>query len=90
MERSLLAGPRKSHSGWPGNGISLAVEWARPSSSKEATVQTVKLGSNVTVFLLFFGLSLLDAVRSHDWTRALLWLALGFVFLRADALKPQA
>ena len=53
-------------------------------------MQALKLGANVTVFLLFFGLSLLDAVRSHDWPRAVLWLALGFVFLRADALKPQA
>ncbi len=57
---------------------------------EEATLQTVKLGANVTIFLLFFGISLLDAVRSHDWLRALLWLALGVVFLRADALKPRA
>ena len=53
-------------------------------------MQTVKLGANVTVFLLFFGISVLDAIRSHDWPRALLWLALGFVFLRANALKPTA
>jgi hypothetical protein len=57
---------------------------------EEATLQTVKLGPNVTIFLLFFGLSLLDAVRSHYWLRALLWLAPGLVFLRADALKPGA
>ena len=53
-------------------------------------MRPVKLGANVTVFLLFFGISLLDAVHSHDWPRALLWLALGFVFLRAVALKPGA
>ena len=57
---------------------------------EEATLQTVTLGPNVTIFLLFFGISLLDAVRSRDWLRALLWLALGLVFLRADALKPRA
>jgi hypothetical protein len=57
---------------------------------EEAILQTLKLGTNVTIFLLFFGISLLDAVRSNDWPRALLWLALGVVFLRADALKPQA
>ena len=53
-------------------------------------MQTVTLGANVTIFLLFFGISLLDAVRSHDWLRALLWLALGLVFLRADSLKSRA
>lgn len=57
---------------------------------EEATLQAVKLGANVTIFLLFFGISLLDAVRSHDWLRASLWLALGLVFLRADSLKPRA
>jgi hypothetical protein len=42
------------------------------------------LGTNVAVFLLFFGVSLLDALRSHEWLRAGLWLAIGLVFLRAD------
>ena len=41
-------------------------------------------GANVTVFLLFFGLSLLDALQSRAWIRAALWLAIGLVFLRAD------
>jgi hypothetical protein len=57
---------------------------------EEATLRAVTPGANVTIFLLFFGISLLDAVRLHDWLRALLWLALGLVFLHADALKPRA
>jgi hypothetical protein len=40
--------------------------------------------TNVTIFLLFFGMSLLDAFRSRDWLRAALWLAIGLVFLVAD------
>jgi hypothetical protein len=43
----------------------------------------------VTVFLLFFGIALLDSLKSGQWLRALLWLALGLVFLRADALRGQ-
>jgi hypothetical protein len=50
----------------------------------------LKLGPNVAVFLLFFGISLLDAFRSHDWLRAAFWCAIGLVFLRADALKWRA
>jgi hypothetical protein len=40
--------------------------------------------TNLTIFLLFFGMSLLDAFRSQDWVRAALWLAIGLVFLFAD------
>lgn len=47
------------------------------------------IGPNVTVFLLFFGIALLDALRSRDLLAAALWLALGLVFLRADALKRK-
>jgi hypothetical protein len=45
------------------------------------------LGPNVTIFLLFFGLALLDATLSGDLIAACLWMALGFLFLRADTLK---
>ena len=50
----------------------------------------LKIGSNVAVFLLFFGISLLEAFRSHDWLGAALWYSIGLVFLRADALKPRS
>ena len=80
-------------------GIELTSEWLESSRALEAVGfrpgrggnwQAVKLGANVTLFLLFFGISLLDALRSHDWLKAVLWLALALVFLRADALKPRA
>jgi hypothetical protein len=46
-------------------------------------------GSNVTIFILFFGLSLLEAVQTRNWFRAVLWLALGLVFLWADGLPRR-
>ena len=47
-------------------------------------------GTNITIFLLFFGLSLLEAIESRNWLRAVAWLALGLVFLGTDlhAKKP--
>jgi len=48
-----------------------------------------KLGTNTTIFILFFGISLLEAFQSHQWIKACLWLAIGLVFLRADFAKPQ-
>jgi hypothetical protein len=50
-------------------------------------MRKLRLGANVTVFLLFFGIALLDALKSSDWLRAALWFALGLVFLRADSLR---
>ena len=49
----------------------------------------LRLGTNVTVFLLFFGISLLDAFRFHDWLRAAFWCAIGLFFLHADALRRR-
>ena len=46
-------------------------------------------GTNVTIFLLFFGLTALEALQTRDWLRAVLWLAIGLVFLRADGLRRR-
>jgi len=50
----------------------------------------LKLGANVTVFLAFFGISLVDAIWSNHWLGAALWLAFGALFLRADSKKAAA
>ena len=48
--------------------------------------QSVK-GTNITVFLLFFGLSMMEAFGSKNWITAALWLAVGVLFLRADLVR---
>jgi hypothetical protein len=49
-------------------------------------LRNVKLGSNVTVFLLFFGIALLESFRTGQWLRAAFWIAVGLFFLGADNL----
>jgi len=44
-------------------------------------------GTNMTVFLLFFSLSLLEAIGSRNWVLASLWFAFGIMFARADMIK---
>jgi len=39
------------------------------------------------IFLLFFGLSLLEAFYTHKWVKAAFWLAIGIVFLLAANLR---
>jgi hypothetical protein len=46
-------------------------------------------GTSVTVFLLFFGLALLDAFASQRWLTAAFWLAIGLVFLHADLRREH-
>ncbi len=49
----------------------------------------LRFGANVTVFLLFFGVSVLEAFQTRNWLKALFWLAIGVVFLLADNLKRR-
>ena len=41
------------------------------------------ISSNMTVFVLFFGLALLDALQTRSWLRVTFWLAIGAGFLVA-------
>ncbi len=52
-------------------------------------MKKLKLGTSFTIFILFFGLSTLDAIWRHHWLGAGFWLLTGIVFLLADKL-PNA
>ncbi|MGH7616170.1 MAG: hypothetical protein ACREPM_02975 [Gemmatimonadaceae bacterium] len=43
-----------------------------------------RVGSHFSVFILFFGLSLVEAIVSRDWPMAAVFVVLAFAFLRAD------
>ena len=47
-------------------------------------MKNLRLGSNFAVFLLFFGLSMLEAFQTRNWPKAAFWLAIAAVFLYAD------
>lgn len=47
----------------------------------------IKLGTNFTVFLLFFGIAAIEAFQSGNWINVVFWLAIGFVFLVADNFR---
>jgi hypothetical protein len=52
-------------------------------------MQSVRFGANTAVFLVFFGVAMIDALASGNLLRSAFWLAIGFVFLRADRFKPR-
>jgi hypothetical protein len=57
---------------------------------KSLTMNKIKLGTNFTVFILFFGVALLEAFQTRNWLKSVFWLAIGVVFLLADNFKKKA
>jgi hypothetical protein len=49
-------------------------------------MEKTSLSANMTVFIVFFGASLLDAFVTRSWWRAAFWLAIALVFFAADYL----
>jgi hypothetical protein len=45
--------------------------------------------TNTAVFILFFGMGILEAIQTRNWLKVLLWFAIGFVFLFADLKKNK-
>ncbi|MBI2046307.1 MAG: hypothetical protein HYT28_02715 [Parcubacteria group bacterium] len=43
--------------------------------------------TNLAVFIIFFGIALIEALQKHNWFEAGLFLALGVIFLWADTRK---
>ena len=52
-------------------------------------MRKLHVGENIAVFILFFGLALMEAMQHGRWLLVVLWLALAAVFLRADNLRPH-
>lgn len=53
-------------------------------------MERIKIGTNFTIFLLFFGVAALEAFQTGNWTKAAFWLAIGIVFLIPDNLIKRA
>lgn len=46
-------------------------------------------GTNAAVFVLFFGMALLEAFQDRNWIKALVWLAVGVVFLLSGSVSGK-
>ena len=49
----------------------------------------IRLGTNFTIFLLFFGIAAMEALQSGSWLRSIFWAAIGIIFLLADNFKTK-
>ena len=49
----------------------------------------MKFGPNITIFILFFGIALVEAFQTRNWLLAILFMLLGVMFLRSDNVKKK-
>lgn len=47
----------------------------------------MQLGHNAAVFILFFGVAVVQAVQTQNWLMVLMWIAIGSVFLWSDVTR---
>ena len=52
-------------------------------------MRKLNLGTNFAVFVLFFGVALLEAFQTQNWIKAGFWAAIGVVFLVANNFKAN-
>ena len=50
-------------------------------------MKNIKFGANFAVFVLFFGLALIEAVQRQNWLEAIIFVLLGLMFLWVDIKK---
>lgn len=47
-------------------------------------MKKIKFGTGITVFILFFGVAVIEAIRTQNWKMVGFWVLIGIVFLMAD------
>ena len=50
-------------------------------------MEPIKIRAGFTIFLLFFGIALLEAFRQQNWLMAMFWVAIGLIFYLLDNPK---
>jgi hypothetical protein len=52
-------------------------------------MKQIKPGPGFTIFMLFFALALIDAIRIQDWLKVSFWIGIGVVFLLMDSMGSR-
>ena len=50
-------------------------------------LKRIRFSTNFTIFVLFFGMGLIEALQKAEWLTGLFWIAIGLLFLAADSVK---
>lgn len=52
-------------------------------------MKTIKLGQGFAVFILFFGISMIETFRNKNWLMAGFWILAGLIFIYADNVRSK-
>ncbi|MEK6741690.1 MAG: hypothetical protein AABX68_00700 [Nanoarchaeota archaeon] len=52
-------------------------------------MEKIKLGTNFAIFILFFGVAVIEAIQTKNWLKVVFWFAISLVFLFADNFKKK-
>lgn len=52
-------------------------------------IRRLRIGTSFVVFLLFFGLSALEAFRTRNWIGSVFWVIIAILFLIADSITKE-
>ena len=47
-------------------------------------MKRIRLGLGFTMFIIFFGVALIQSMRLFSWIEFLFWIAIAFLFILAD------
>jgi hypothetical protein len=53
-------------------------------------MKKIRIGTNFTVFALFFGIAAIDAFTSRNYIWMAFWMVMGIFFLIADNLQDRS
>ena len=56
---------------------------------KNLDMVKINLGINFTIFILFFGVAVIEAIQTKNWLKVGFWAAISLVFLFADNSKKK-
>jgi hypothetical protein len=54
------------------------------------SAKNIKPGAGFTIFVVFFGISVLEAFQTHDWLMVAFWALIAVAFLLMDMPKKKA
>ena len=58
-------------------------------TTREGGMRHLRFGPGLTIFVLFFGIALVDAFAAREWLRATFWCVVGLGFAVADSARRR-
>ncbi len=49
----------------------------------------INFGTNFIIFILFFGLAVMESIQTKNWLKVGFWIAISLVFLFADNFEKK-